>query len=476
MKLAFLTAALFLLLPAAGPAAEPWKAGAASVVITPETEMWMAGYGSRKEPSNGKLTELWAKALVLEDAEGSRGVVIALDLVGLDRELAGQICERLRVSHGLAREQIALCASHTHSGPVVGKNLGPLHYWRLDETQQRLIDAYAETLLARIESVVADALTKLAPSRLQWGCGQSTFAVNRRNNKPAEAIPDLRARGQLAGPVDHDVPVLSVRDAQGKLTAILFGYACHSTTLSDQQWCGDYPGYAQAALEAAHPGATALFWAGCGGDQNPLPRRTVELAREYGAELAEAVEETLAAPMPELAPDLDLHFRLVPLPLGPLPRRDQLEALAAAAAPAANPAPPAPSPATPAAAPAPIPYEVARARCLLRELDQRGALEPAYPYPVGLWRLGNEIEWITLGGEVVIDYALRLKRERNGERTWVAGYSHDVMAYIPSLRVAREGGYEGGGSDVYYGLPAPWTEAAEETIVQAVHALQTARP
>ena len=75
---------------------------------------------------------------------------------------------------------------------------------------------------------------------------------------------------------------------------------------------------------------------------------------------------------------------------------------------------------------------------------------------------------MTLGGEVVVDYAIRLKREMRQQNTWVAGYSHDVMAYIPSRRVLREGGYEGGGSNIYYGLPALWAPAIENAIVEEV--------
>ena len=105
-----------------------WKAGAAKICITPEQPMWMAGYGSRDHESEGKLTELWAKALVLEDGQGHRGVLIALDLVGVDRQTSESICRSLAETHGFTRQQIAICASHTHTGPVVGRNLAPLHY------------------------------------------------------------------------------------------------------------------------------------------------------------------------------------------------------------------------------------------------------------------------------------------------------------------------------------------------------------
>jgi len=185
----------------------------------------MAGYGSRKAPADGKTTELWSKALVLEDANGNHGVLVALDLVGIDRETGGRICTRLREKFGFNRRQIAICTSHTHSGPVVGKNLGPLHYWVLDAAQRKRIETYANQLVDRVEEAVGKAVENLEPSRLQWGSGQATFAVNRRENKAYNRVPQARAKGQLKGPVDHDVPVLSVRNAAGDLRSVLFGYA-----------------------------------------------------------------------------------------------------------------------------------------------------------------------------------------------------------------------------------------------------------
>jgi hypothetical protein len=108
---------------------------------------------------------------------------------------------------------------------------------------------------------------------------------------------------------------------------------------------------------------------------------------------------------------------------------------------------------------------------LLATLDAGGRLPQTYPYPVQAWRLGAELTWVFLGGEVVVDYSLRLKRNLGSSRTWVSAYCNDVMAYIPSLRVLKEGGYEGGGAMVYYGLPASWAETVEEQIIAAVRHL-----
>lgn len=424
-----------------------WKAGAAKVAITPNDTMWMAGYASRTHPADGKLTELWAKAILLEDHAGSRGVILTLDLVGIDRELSQNICNSLAEKYGFQREQIAICCSHTHSGPVVGRNLGPLHYLRLDKSQQQSVDDWTTTFQKQAVSVVGEAIAGLAPSHLTWGSGKTTLAVNRRANPPATA-PLSRTQEKLVGPSDYDVPVLAVRDTEQKLTAVLFGYACHATTLSGYQWSGDYPGFAQIDLEAEHPGCVALFFAGCGADQNPLPRGPDQLAKHYGRRLATAVDTVvLTTEMHPVEGTLETSYEEINLPLGTLPTREEIQLNTQSE----------------------NPYEVARAKMLIEQIDGGTPLSPTYPFPVSVWSIGKDIHFVTLGGEVVVDYANRLKSELAGKQTWVAGYSNDVMAYIPSRRVLGEGGYEGGGAMVYYGLPTVWSPKIENDIVNEVH-------
>mgnify|MGYP002527449507 CR=1 FL=1 len=424
-----------------------WKAGAARAVITPESPMWMSGYGSRNKPAEGTLTDLNAKVLVLEDECKRRAVLITLDLVGIDQALTRDICTSLAEKYGLARHQIGICTSHTHTGPAVGKNLAPLHYLQVDQLQQKLIDDYAVKLRANVVAVVGEALEGLVPSQLAWGSGTATFAVNRRNNKEA-AVPEDRAAGTLVGPHDHDVPVLTVRDIEGNLTAVVFGYACHSTVLNFYKWSGDYPGFAQIAFEEQHPGCQAMFFAGCGADQNPLPRRTVQLARHYGRRLASAVEAVvLTSKMTPVLGSLKTSYQAIDLPLANLPTREEIAKDTAST----------------------NKYVAARARMLLEQLDDGQSLATTYPYPIGVWQIGDDVQFILLGGEVVVDYAVRLKAELKGTRTWVAGYANDVMAYIPSRRVLAEGGYEGGGAMVYYGLPTIWAPELENAIAAEVH-------
>ncbi|WP_164102321.1 neutral/alkaline non-lysosomal ceramidase N-terminal domain-containing protein [Candidatus Laterigemmans baculatus] len=420
-----------------------WKAGVAEANITPTEPMWMSGYGSRNHPAEGKLTDLWAKALVMEDSEGHRAVLVTLDLVGIDRGISQRVGAALEERYGLPRRSVALSTSHTHSGPVVGENLSAMY--DLDQQGWKLVSEYTSRLEQQIVETVGKAIENLAPADLAWTVGRAHFAVNRRNNTEAK-VPELREAGQLQGPVDHDVPVLVVRRGGDKTLAIVAGYACHATVLSGYQWCGDWPGYAQMEIEARHPDAVAMVWAGCGADQNPLPRRQVAHAEGYGNQIADAVDAALAQPLQPIEGSLKTVYAEIPLPLSEIPDREELMRQLKEG----------------------NRFEIGRARQLLEELDEKGELSETYPYPVQTWRLGDGPLFVFLGGEVVVDYALRLKAELGAGATWVAGYSNDVMAYIPSLRVLREGGYEGGGSMVYYGLPSPWSEEVEEMVVAEV--------
>ncbi len=137
------------------------------------------------------------------------------------------------------------------------------------------------------------AIDHLGGSQLAWGTGRCDFAVNRRANKEAE-VPDLRRRLALQGPVDHDVPVLQGHAGRRALSSRSSSVtpAIARSSISTK-FCGDYAGFAQIELETRHPGAQAMFVAGCGGDQNPIPRRALDLAVRYGKQLAESVEGVL---------------------------------------------------------------------------------------------------------------------------------------------------------------------------------------
>ncbi len=423
-----------------------WKAGVAKTVITPEKSVWLAGYGSKRAP-DGKLHDLWMKALALEDAAGHRAVLITSDFQGVPKAMSDQVFEQLQKEFGLKREQVMFTFSHNHCGPRLGDDL--IDYYPVDAEQVELVNEYTARMVTKAVTLVGEALSKLAPAQLQMGLGQATFAVNRRNNREADVASLLEAGTPLVGPVDQSVPVMTVTRPDGTLEAILFGYACHPTTLSFMTWCGDYPGFAQLELEQNHPGATAMFVNTCGGDQNPLPRRTVELCQKYGHMLAVGVEEALQQPLKPISSGMRVAFEMIELPYLKTVTREELIALLQDS-------------------------NGVKARWsarLLQKLDAGHVFESAYPYPVHAWQLGQEMLLIGQGAETVVDYALRFKQEF-GPGTWVCGYTDDMISYIPSRRVWDEGGYEGGANLYEYGRPAfRWAGDIEDRIAASVQKL-----
>lgn len=413
-----------------------WRAGASRIDITPAPGIWMAGFAARTCPAEGVALPLFAKALALEDERRRRAVLVAVDLLGVTASMTARVASAVRRRHGLAREALLVNASHTHSGPVTSELLGIAY--DLPPGQPERIAEYTAVLEKKILDVIGMALAALAPARLFFAEGRAGFAANRR----VQFTP--------AGPVDQAVPVLDVEAADGRTLAVVFGYACHNTTLQ-AGWCrlhGDYAGVAQALLERRHPGATALFVAGCGADANPEPRGTLELVEQHGAALADAVGRARESLVPVAGP-LRLAYGVASLPFAPAPARTELLARLSDA----------------------DVYQRRHARFLLDALARAGRLPATQPAPVQVWRFGETFTLVALGGEVVADYALRLKRDYPARRIWAAGYSNDVFGYLPSLRVLKEGGYEGGGAMIYYGRPGPFAPSVEERIHSEVRSL-----
>lgn len=420
-----------------------YKAGIARVIITPGQPIYLSGYANRKHPSDGVVHDLWAKALAIEDSKGGRVVLVTTDLIGLPRGISEQVGARVEKEHGLDRSRLVLNSSHTHSGPLLMQNLNLM--FDLTPDEQQVVEDYSRKLADALVTVVGSALKDLSPANLSFGNGQASFAINRREPTPK----GVRIGVNPAGPADPDVPVLKVTAPDGRLRAVLFGYACHNTTLGGDFYRinGDYAGFAQIEIEKAQPGATAMFLMLCGADQNPNPRGKLENAEQHGAALAAEVNRVLRGNLQAVRGPIRAVYQTVDLGFAPN-RRETFEARLNES----------------------NPWRVRHAKAMLRLYDERRPMQ-RYPYSVQAIRFGGDLTLLALGGEVVVDYALRAKKEYGAKGLIVAGYSNDVMSYIPSLRVLREGGYEAADSMIYYGLPGPYDEEIEEHIFATIHAV-----
>lgn len=397
----------------------------------------MAGYAARTHEATETYHDLYAKVLVLEDLEKNQVVLVTADILGFPKKMSDRIRTQLQQKFGLEKSQIILNGSHTHSGPVLAEALYDIY--PLDEPQRMLINEYSQWLEKKVVELVSAAMEEKVPAKLASANGVTRFQVNRRNNKEAE-ITKVK---DLAGPNDYAVPVIKVENLNGDLMSVVFGYACHPTVLDHYGWSGDYPGFAQIELEKNFPGTVAMFFQGASGDQNPIPRRTLPLAVQYGKSLAAAVERILAEEMNPLPAQLKTAYREIELALAPAPSSQELIKMANEQ----------------------TGYMQRWANRMLRESTEGKSFMEKYPYPLQIWQLGGQ-KLFNMGGEVTIAYTIALK-EKYGEDIFVMAYSNDVMGYIPSELILEEGGYEGYSSQMVYGLPSAWEKGIESNILSS---------
>ncbi len=434
-------ATAFLCLTAEGRA--DYKVGVTRTEITPKEPIWLSGYGNRNKPSEGVDHPLYAKALAIQMDKEPPLLLITADIIGFPNELSEAIAKRIQTELKVPRENVLFVGSHTHTGPMIAGNL--MGMFDLKDKDIDTIRTYTKKLEEKCFVLARDAIAEMTPAKLSFARGKATFAMNRRVIRPEGGV---NFGVNTKGPVDHEVPVLRIDSMEGKVRAIVFGYACHCTTLTGQHYRidPDWAGYAQDFLERAHPGAIALFVTGCGGDANPEPRGKLDFARQHGLELAGAVTQALKGQRVEIKGPLKSAFERAELPLSKPPTREEFQKRLEDKNPAVQ----------------------RHARRQLEILDKGGKLPTSYPCPVQVWQLGKELTLVALGGEVVVDYALRLKNEIKDGNVWVAGYANDVFAYVPSVRILNEGGYEADSNLLYYGLPVRFSNDVEEVLIKKV--------
>jgi putative membrane-bound dehydrogenase-like protein len=427
--------ALCLVPPLAANAgtADCYDVGVARIDITPSYPVRLSGFGFRRTESDGVTQRIWAKALAIDD--GTLAVVVTVDNLGIPAAMTEAVAARLAKKAKLPGERFAITASHTHTAPMLRDVAPTLFGMPIPKEHQEHIDHYTAELTDKLEQVALAALADRKPARLSWGIGRVGFAINRRTK---------------GGPVDHDLPILVVRDQKNKVRAIYVNYACHCVTLSNNKISGDWAGYAQELIQDDFPGAIALVSVGCGADSNPSSGVTGDktaIASRQGAELARAVKRLVEGYLTPVTGPIAASVSRFELPLADPPSREQWEAKAARKDA--------------------IGYH---ARVNLTRLDRKEPLRSKIDYSVQSWRFGDDLAMVFLPGEVVVDYSLRLKRELDGLRLWINAYANDAPCYIPSERVLKEGGYEGGGAMVYYDLPGPFRPGLEEKIIGGVRA------
>lgn len=346
---------------------------------------------------------------------------------------------------------------------------------------------------------------------------QASLAVNRRQVKERLFHAD---KNDHRGVTSDVVPVLMFRDIETHtLVAAMFGYTAHPTVLTHgNAYSGDYPAVAAHALEQYYDRSTSsrrsqstsgdplwLFVPGPAGDQNIYPRGTRQLLVRHAYTLAKAIatavdsasdlstiphcimtlnEDSLSINV-EQAPislfgwwkspsssssssqtdktdqhpqsrfvhgGLSAHGSEIDLPFATRYSARQLRKRAREGGTVDRRA----------------------VRLLIPQLDESGLTPTSYAFPVSVWRVGDLV-MVFLGGEPTVGYTQLLTPLGVD---WVVGYADDVMGYIGTedvIREGRDGGREGSERAAwYYGLPATWSVRAPQLIVHTVQQLVSA--
>ncbi|HRT55875.1 MAG TPA: neutral/alkaline non-lysosomal ceramidase N-terminal domain-containing protein [Candidatus Paceibacterota bacterium] len=415
--------------------------------ITPQPPIRLAGYAGRKRPADRVDHRLQVQALALKNPTGERFVFVALDNCEVSRAFMQPVLQQLADRFQLGPGMVAVVSSHTHSAPVLEQTLTDMA--RPSDAEREQIAQYSRLLREKLVEVVGAALQDCQPAVLEHGVGRATFAMNRRLYQGDKVVfgdnPD--------GPVDWEVPVLRVKGTNGTVRAIVFGYACHGTSVrSGDDWyvvSGEYMAYAREHLEAHEPGAVALFLTGMGADADPAPRGRLLDAKRHGLELAGAVMSVLNRPMRPVRGGFRLAWEEVELPLVAPPGREQLEQDARS----------------------PDAHVKMRAEAYLKRLSTGQPLPASVSLPLAVLRIGNDLSFVLMGGEVVVDYARRIKRAYAADHPWTVGYAYEVPCYIPSSRLIKEGGYETESSMIYYGFYGPFRGEVEMLLFSRLDAL-----
>lgn len=424
------------------------EVGVARIDITPDQPIRLSGFGARTNAEADQvLRRLSTKVLAFGSDEQHPSLFITVDLIGIPRRITDKLVEQLSKKAKIEPSQVVICASHTHGGPEMGMLLNALQYrgtypsrYYFDDSLLALdellhIARYNELLAINLEKAALAALQNRKLAHVAWGMGEVSFAENRRT---------------AGGPVDHALPVLRITRPDGILQAVLLNYACHGISLGPDvnEIHGDWMGEAQAAIEAQHPGAVAMVAIGCAGDLHPKQRDKPEYGKAYGREIAMQVDKILGSELQPLTEPPVGEMKWIKLPFSKVPDVGELIELTKDTS-----------------------IKGYYARLALERVVRGESLPPVLDYPIQVWRFGDKMMMLNMGGEVVVDYSVRLKNKYGPKYLWINAYANDVSCYVASRRIIKEGGYEADASMYCYNQPSPFSEEIEERILNAISAM-----
>ncbi len=432
---------------------DQWRIGFSKVDVTPTEPLRLSGYAVRDAPHEGVADPLAARAMVISPSRAEHDaksiVLVSIDSVAVSSAMTVEVAEWLEEKFSIARSQLVLCSTHSHTTPQIDGVLPNIFRVPSTPDQVTATAKYTQLVLAAIKTAIQQSMNKRVVASVSIANAEAGFAINRRVLNQDGVWTGFGE--QVDAPVDRRVRLLIAHSQSGSLLGGAFMYACHCTTLGSDfnQVSGDWAGLSASRLELLHASAVFLPIIGCGADANPKPRGSHQFAQRHAAEIVSAVEAKLQQKQDWTSLAVvdfpEAHFGYAGL-ASDHPSAEEL-------AKAKN---------------SEQPNEQRWAEFLIQTKQEMGRLPETVPMPIHTWRFGDDLTWVFLGGEVVIDYQLQLEKELPSNQVWVAAYSDDVFAYVASERMRGEGGYEVDASMTYYLQPGRWQSGTQSLIIRRV--------
>jgi len=434
------------------------KAGFFEKDVTPKVGVYLAGYPSRNEPSDGVDDPLFLRVAALEDDRGEKVVFVTADLLKFPRDMAWRTKMWAERELGLPSAALVINLSHTHSAPgLFIQRCYP--QWPVD------VD-YVRALEQSIRDGIRAALVDLRPARVSYGLHQAHFGVSRRLPQPEQG-GKVRMASNPDGYYDPDLPVFAVYDAETSgLLAVLYSYACRPTSKSALRISADWPGQVAAGLkQELGEDVLTVFMQGAGA--SIAPRKSFrDGAEEYrvfwrdvARDLADFVRSAQMQEIKLTLSSVEKEF-LIPYDRDRIPSQDELLALA-----------------DPGSTELPSEYRPANlsivrlwAQDILEQL-RVGAVPDGFRMHVTELRLSDALRLVAMSGEVTAEVGRMVKGLFPGRQTVFLGYCSYTDAYIPVAAMLPEGGHEALASMFFHVRPAPFVAEIDDIIKREVLAL-----
>ncbi len=464
-------------------------AGVARIDITPPMPSDCVGFVRRAAPATGVLAPLTAPALVLEDADQRRAVIVALDLIGISSAQADRMRHLIATAVDASPDAVFLNCSHTHAGPHATE--GSLR--KLGGSMREIFDKerlYIESLPYEISGAATVAARELVLVRL--GAGSTAvpgISVNRRERtSDGRTILGWNPEGAL----DDELIVLKLATEDGQTVAVVTNFACHPVVLGGENpnVGPDFPGALRSLVER-NLGGMCLYLAGAAGNVLPLEGFYEEAGPEiaFGEKLGYAALHVASQISPYAThiervaygsvtpislyrtvfdadqPPQPISWGSVEaeLPLKPLPTLNDVEALLDQYRANLQRAVDAGRPQSELN---PLDYHVQWAERSVDRLKSGEEIETSVTAYVQAIRIGD-VAIVGLPGEPFNEIGRAVKDASTAPFTLFAGYSNGYIGYFPTAAEFPFGGYEPGYSHHNTELLEQVAPESEEILVRS---------